>query len=89
MEQLGAIHLVDQYGKLQRTGQNLPIAEQLQGEALSGVISPEFNLYVVTHPTPGLVTCWTLSSMKLHKVIKLKRARDVALSDDSTGVYCF
>jgi uncharacterized protein len=82
IEQLGAIHLREKNGPLKRVGANLAIAGQIYGEALSGVIIPEHDLFVVTHPTPGLLTCWVLSSMQLRKVITLERARGVALSLD-------
>ena len=76
----GAIHLLKDNQLITFT--NPAIKDQLKGEALSGIISSEHNLIVVTHPTPGLVTCWQLDTQKLRKVLQLPLARGIALTNN-------
>jgi uncharacterized protein len=79
---LGAIHFRTHKDDLRRVGLKSPVVDKITGEALSAAIVPEKDLFVVTHPTPGLVTCWTLSTLELQKTINLPRVRGVALTDD-------
>jgi uncharacterized protein len=81
-DNLGAIHLRTGTGELKRVGTKNTVSDMITGEALSAVIVPEKDLFIVTHPTPGLVTCWTLSSLELRKSISLPRVRGIALTDD-------
>jgi uncharacterized protein len=81
-DNLGAIHLRIGSGELKRVGVKNAVSDMITGEALSAVIVPEKDLFVVTHPTPGLVTCWTLSNLALRKSINLPRVRGIALTDD-------
>jgi uncharacterized protein len=81
-EHLGAIHLKTKDGILKRAGVNTELADRLTGEALSCVIVPERDLFVVTHPTPGLLTFWRLSTLESVKVLSFPRVRGVALTND-------
>jgi uncharacterized protein len=81
-EQPGAIHLKTKDGVLKRAGVKTELAERITGEALSCVIIPERDLFVVTHPTPGLLTFWRLSSLEAVKTLAFARVRGVALTND-------
>jgi uncharacterized protein len=81
-ESLGAIHMRTKDGVLKRAGVNTELAERLTGEALSCVIIPERDLFVVTHPTPGLLTFWRLSTLESVKVLPFSRVRGVAITND-------
>ncbi len=79
-DNLGAIHVHKAGKKLQRLSQPSAVATRLTGEALSALMVPEQDLIVVTHPTPGLVTCWSIDTLKLRKAIELPFARGLALT---------
>lgn len=58
------------------------VAAGMKGEALSVLELPEHDLFVVTHPTPGWLTVWRLSSGAYQRTVPLPHARGVALSAD-------
>lgn len=82
-KQLGAIHISKSSNSLTKLSQP-QVTDRITGEALSARIIPEHNLLIVTHPTPGIVTCWALDSLKNKKVIRLAHARGVALNSDKS-----
>ncbi len=79
-DNLGAIHVHKAGKKLQRLSQPSAVTARLTGEALSALMVPEQDLIVVTHPTPGFVTCWSIDTLKLRKAIELPFARGLALT---------
>jgi uncharacterized protein len=84
-EFVGAIHRNDYLTKnqtMRRAGSGTALADKLFGEALSSTIIAEKDFFAVTHPTPGLLTFWKLSTLEHIKTISLARVRGVALSDD-------
>jgi uncharacterized protein len=84
-EYLGAIHANNFSLKnqtLKRAGNGSALADKLLGEALSCIVVPEKNFFAVTHPTPGLLTFWKLSTSESIKTIALPRVRGIALTDD-------
>ncbi len=63
------------------------VTQKLLGESLSVVAVLKHDMFVVTHPTPGLVTFWQLSTQKLLQTLNLPSARGVALSIDGASVW--
>lgn len=59
----------------------------LLGEALSICVVPHKDLVAVTHPTPGWLTFWRLTSPAFVKAVRLPRARGVALTADGAGLW--
>jgi uncharacterized protein len=84
-EFLGAIHRNDYQTKnqtMRRAGKDSALADKLFGEALSCTLVAEKDFFAVTHPTPGLLTFWKLSTLEHIKTIPLARVRGLALTDD-------
>lgn len=84
---LGAVSVKRAGGGLQPLGQPTTLTERLWGESLSVLHVPEADLFVVTHPTPGLVSCWRWSSQALLQTLGLPHARGLALSADRQRVW--
>ncbi len=84
-ESLGAVHSNTHRvkpGELKRGVATDAVNNSLFGEALSTVLIPEQDLFAVTHPTPGLLSFWRLSSLEHIKNVEFVRPRGVALTDD-------
>jgi len=86
--ELGAVSL-QRRGRatLQVVTQPPDLVSRLQGEALSIVVVPERGLFVVTHPTPGLLTIWNLRTGALLKSVDVPRVRGLVGSADGQGVW--
>ena len=63
------------------------VTGMMYGEALSVEIIPERDLFVVTHPTPGMLTLWSISQLNYRGHLLVSNARGVALSADRQCVW--
>ncbi|MGQ5522499.1 DUF1513 domain-containing protein [Chitinimonas sp. PSY-7] len=86
-EHIGAVSIQRDSQTLEIMSQPTDVVNNMFGEALSVLAIPAADFFVATHPTPGMVTIWQLSSGKLIKRLDLPRARGVALSRDKKGVW--
>jgi hypothetical protein len=86
-DHLGAISMQGKADLLDLISAPAEIVGNMFGEALSVLAIPEADLFVVTHPTPGMVTFWQLGSGKLVKRVDLARARGLVLSNDKSSVW--
>ena len=84
--QLGAVSVRRAGGALQLIREPGEVTQRMSGEALSVVALPEAGLFLVTHPTPGMVTCWDLASRRLRKVLELPGARGLTIAKDRRSV---
>ena len=90
---LGAISAKDAKGAKGATSslkvitQPIDLATKIFGEALSIAVMPERDLFAVTHPTPGMVTIWQLSTLQFKKQFNLISARGLALSSDKNSLW--
>jgi hypothetical protein len=63
------------------------LAPGLLGEALSVLVIPERDLVVVTHPTPGWLTFWSLKHKAFKNSIRMERVRGIARTSDGKGLW--
>jgi hypothetical protein len=63
------------------------LSPALLGEALSVLVVPGKDLAVVTHPTPGWVTFWKLSTRAFQASLRIPRVRGVALAQDGQSLW--
>jgi hypothetical protein len=63
------------------------MSPKLLGEALSVIVLAERDLVVVTHPTPGWLTFWSLQNKSFQSSLHLERVRGVALTTDRQGLW--
>lgn len=63
------------------------VVSNMFGEALSVVAIPAADLFVVTHPKPGMVTFWRLSTLELQKRVELPGARGLSLANNGTHIW--
>lgn len=87
VDHLGAISVVNQNNKLQVINEPSHIVQNMYGEALSVALISDKDLFIVTHPTPGMVTIWQLSTNKLLKKLDLPHARGVVLTTNRQAVW--
>lgn len=87
---------VEQPGAISRQwpGQRLAVIKSpesvtngLLGEALSVAAFPQRDLLIVTHPTPGLISFWRLSSGEHIKLLSLPHARGIVQSVDGQKLW--
>ena len=57
------------------------------GESLSIEVVPERDLFIVTHPTPGMLTLWSMSKLEYRGHLLTENVRGVALSEDRQCVW--
>ncbi|PHV12965.1 DUF1513 domain-containing protein [Chitinimonas sp. BJB300] len=86
-EHLGAVSIQRNNQALDVLSQPPDVVNNMFGEALSVLALPGADFFVATHPTPGMVTIWQLSSGKLLKRFDLPRTRGLALSRDQKGIW--
>lgn len=86
-DHLGAISMQSDSAMLDLITQPSNMVENMFGEALSVLAIPNQDIFVVTHPIPGMVTFWGLSSGKMHKMLKLPKARGLAITSDRRGIW--
>jgi len=86
-DHLGAISLQGNTDFLDLVSAPLNVVGNMFGEALSVLAIPSADLFIVTHPTPGMVTFWHLSSVTLAKRMDLPRARGLVLSKNKNAVW--
>lgn len=86
-DHLGAVSVRRGKAKLAVANAPAEVVNVLFGESLSVLAIPARDLFIATHPTPGLVTIWQLGTLKLRKVLPLASARGVALSQDKNHAW--
>lgn len=84
---IGAVSMQRNTKSLDVITQPTDIVNNMLGESLSVLAIPAADLFVVTHPKPGMVTVWQLSTKQFLKRIDLPHARGVALTRDQSGVW--
>jgi hypothetical protein len=63
------------------------VVNKMFGETLSVSVIPEKDLFIATHPTPGMVTFWQTSTLKLRKVVELNNVRGVVVTSDRKAAW--
>lgn len=63
------------------------IVSNMLGETLSVLAIPSMDMFIATHPLPGMVTVWQLSSRKFLHRIDLPMARGLVLTKDKKGIW--
>lgn len=86
-EHIGAISIQRDLKTMDVITQPPDVVSKLFGESLSVLAIPSVDLFVVTHPTPGMLTIWELSTNRFVKRIALPHVRGVALANDQRGVW--
>lgn len=84
---IGAVSMQRDSKKLDVITQPADVVNNMLGESLSVLAIPAADLFIVTHPKPGMVTVWQLSTNKLLKRLDLPHARGLALTRDNSGVW--
>jgi len=84
---LGAISMQRNVKTMDVITQPTEIVSNMLGESLSVLAIPSADLFVVTHPTPGMLTIWQLSTSKLIKSLDLPHVRGLALAKDQRSVW--
>lgn len=78
----GAVSLNTGGDTLKVISQPASVVSMMYGEALSVEVVEERDLFIVTHPTPGMLTFWSLSGMDYRGHLMVENARGVAISAD-------
>jgi hypothetical protein len=85
---LGAISVRRQNAKmLEVLSAPEAVVNKMFGETLSVSVIPEKDLFIATHPTPGMVTFWQTSTLKLRKVVELNNVRGVVVTSDRKAAW--
>lgn len=84
---IGAVSMQRNATSLDVITQPADVVNNMLGESLSVLAIPTADLFVVTHPKPGMVTVWQLSTNKFLKRLDLPHARGLALTRDQLGVW--
>jgi len=63
------------------------VTEGLLGEALSVLAVPARDLLIVTHPTPGVMTFWRLSTSEYIKSLELAHVRGIVQGQDGQTLW--
>jgi len=84
---LGAVSMQRNIKSLDVITQPPDVVNNMLGESLSVLAIPAADLFFVTHPKPGMVTVWQLSSNKFLKKFDLPHARGLALTRDQRGIW--
>jgi hypothetical protein len=84
---IGAVSVQRNKHSLEVLTQPSDVTNNMLGESLSVLAIPSADMFIATHPKPGMVTVWQLSSSKLLKRLDLPHARGLALTRDQTGVW--
>ncbi|MEY2951971.1 MAG: hypothetical protein RLZZ401_58 [Pseudomonadota bacterium] len=87
VEHLGAISHYRSGGVLVPVVAPEAVVHVLKGEALSVLALPVHDLLLVTHPTPGLLSCWRLGSGEHLKSLVLPHVRGVVPSVDGQQLW--
>lgn len=86
-DHLGAVSMQRNLKTLDVITQPEDIASSMLGESLSVLAIPSADRFVVTHPKPGMLTIWKLSTNELIKSLNLPYVRGLALASDQRGVW--
>lgn len=78
----GAVSMHSGQPELQVMTEPASVVSMMYGEALSVEVVAERDLFIVTHPTAGMLTFWSLSSMDYRGHLMVENARGVAISAD-------
>jgi hypothetical protein len=84
---IGAVSVQRNKSSLEVLTQPADVVNNMLGESLSVLAIPVADMFIVTHPKPGMVTVWQLSSGKFLKRLDLPHARGLALTRDQRGVW--
>ncbi|MCB1757684.1 MAG: DUF1513 domain-containing protein [Gammaproteobacteria bacterium] len=83
----GTVSAFTGQGSLQPARLPPELQQALSGEALSIAVIAERDLFIVTHPTPGLLSFWSISTLQYRGHMPLPYARGVALAADRQSVW--
>ena len=83
----GAVSIFRGHGDLQVMTAPEPVVSRMVGESLSVTVVLHKDLFIVTHPTPGMLTFWSVSSLQYRGHLMAENARGVALSEDQNRVW--
>ncbi len=86
-EYLGAVSIQKSKQRLSAIASPQDVVDNMFGEALSVITVPALDLFIVTHPKPGMVTFWKLSTGKLQRRLDMSKARGLALTSDGKSVW--
>jgi len=84
---LGAISMQRNLTTMDLIQHPTEVVNKIFGEALSVLAIPSRDLFVVTHPTPGMLTIWQLSTGSFVKSLDLPHVRGVALASSHKGIW--
>ncbi|MAK90326.1 MAG: hypothetical protein CMI13_03695 [Oleibacter sp.] len=83
----GAVSVFTGSGDLQPMKEPAAVVNNMLGESLSIEVVPERDLFIVTHPTPGMLTLWSMSKLEYRGHLLTENVRGVALSEDRQCVW--
>jgi len=84
---LGAVSVYNGGDNLQPMTEPASVINNMFGESLSVEVVPEKDLFVVTHPTPGMLTFWSIKNLSFRGHLMLENARGVVISADRQRVW--
>ncbi|MDK2778277.1 MAG: DUF1513 domain-containing protein [Pseudomonadota bacterium] len=83
----GAVSVFTGTGTLAVMTRPAEVVNNMYGEALSIEVLPERDLFIVTHPTPGMLSFWSISQLSYRGHLMVENVRGVVVAADRKRVW--